>query len=231
MRSAELIIVAAAFVFSVIGAYLAFEPMRAGSVSMWMAFGAAQLPITVLAAIRLKKTGELREILLPKWGDMSLGVGSGLMLLVVAWGASRVISPTGSKQQAWLMRVYLQAGDPEEIQRRWLPIFVAIVFITTCEELVWRGLVLPILEERFGTRRAWVMTAFLYGLGFLPSAWMLRDAQAGPNPLIVAMALFGGFVWTYLSVRTARIIPSILSHAVFVWFVVAQFRLFTVGGM
>lgn len=226
-----MIIVVAAFVFSIIGSFLAFDPARAGSASMWVAFGAAQLPLTALAAIRLKKTGELREILQPKWGDMSLGVGSGLLLLVMAWGASKAITPMGSKQQAWLMRVYLQAGDPEEIQRRWLPLFAAIVAITLCEELVWRGLVLPLLEEKFGTRIAWVMTAVIYGLSFLPSVWMLRDGAAGPNPLIVAIALLGGFIWTYLSVRTARIVPSVLSHAVFVWFVVAQFRLFTIGGM
>lgn len=124
----------------------------------------------------------------------------------------------------WLSTAYAHAGRPEVLEQYWVLILAAVVVICALEELAWRGMVLPKLEERLGTRRAWPVAGLLYGLTFTPSVWWLRG-DAGPNPLVVAVAVFAGVIWSYLAARTRRLVPSILSHAVFVWFVVVQFRL------
>jgi membrane protease YdiL (CAAX protease family) len=150
------------------------------------------------------------------------------MLLYAATWAGRVwITPAASKREAWLMRVYLQVGDPVVIQNNLTLLGLAILAVAACDEIAWRGLVMPILDEKIGSRRSWIATGVLYGLSFLPSAWWLRDT-IGPNPLVVGVALMGGVVWSYLTIRSQRLVPSILSHGLYLWFVVAQFRLFAI---
>ncbi len=222
-------VVALALLLTIVGACFGFSPSRAGSPFMWVVFGATQLPMAALAIHKLRRDGTLSESLMPRWGDISLGMGSAMVMLVGLWGASFGIGPATTKHQAWLMRIYLQIGDPELLQRNWIPVAAGVTVLASLEELSWRGLVLPVLEDKVGTRRAWPLSALLYALALSPSIWLLRDT-VGPNPLVVGVALFGGMVWSFLAVHTRRLIPSILSHALFIWFVVAQFRLFTVPG-
>ena len=217
-------IVALALVLSLIGAAVSFHPSLQGSPWMWLAFGLCQVPVAALALRKLHADEELRDRLLPRWGDISLGMGSALLLLAGSWVARKSIAPDGSLRHDWLTRAYEQAGDPALLETYWAPVLAAVLVLTSLEEIGWRGLVMPTLEERFGTRLAWPATGLLYGLAFVPTAWWLRT-DAGPNPLVIGAALLGGFVWSFLAARTQRLIPSILSHAVFVWFVVVQFRL------
>ncbi len=191
---------------------------------MWLAFGACQVPIAAVALRKLHADEDLRDRLLPRWGDISLGMGSALLLLACIWVARKSIAPDASSRHEWLTRAYEQAGDPDMLEKYWAPVLAAVIVVSALEEIGWRGLVMPTLEERLGTRLAWPVTGLLYGVTFLPTAWWLRT-DAGPNPLVVGAALLAGCVWSLLAARTQRLIPSILSHAVFVWFVVVQFRL------
>lgn len=217
-------VVALALVLSLIGAAVSFHPSLQGSPWMWLAFGLGQVPVAALALRKLHADEELRDRLLPRWGDISLGMGSALLLLAGTWVARKSIAPDGSLRHDWLTRAYEQAGDPDLLEKYWAPVLAAVLVFTALEEIGWRGLVMPTLEERLGTRLAWPATGLLYGLAFVPTAWWLRT-DAGPNPLVIGAALLGGCVWSFLAARTQRLIPSILSHAVFVWFVVVQFRL------
>lgn len=218
---------AVAFLLSVVGGYFAFVPSRASSPWIWLALGLAQLPLAIASVVRMHKAGSLRDLLQPRWGDISMGVGSALLLYAATFAGRMWITPAASKREAWLMRVYLQVGDPNVIQNNLTLLGAAILAVAACDELAWRGLVMPLLDEKLGSRRSWIVTGVVYGLSFLPSAWWLRDA-IGPNPLVVAAALLGGIVWSFLVVRSQRLVPSILSHGLYVWFVVAQFRLFAV---
>lgn len=217
-------LVLATFLLSLMASAIGFHPALAGSVWMWLGFGLCQLPMALIAVRMLKADDELRDVLQPHWGDISLGMGSALLLLASALAARMAVAPEGSGQNGWLGKAYAHAGEPAMLERYWALILVAVVVISALEEIAWRGMVLPKLEERLGTRRAWPVCGLLYGLTFLPSIWWLHSA-AGPNPLVVAAAVLAGVAWSYLTARTRRLAPSILSHAVFVWFVVVQFRL------
>ncbi len=221
--------VLAALALGIAGAWLAFAPGRANG-SHWtvLGYGITMAPLAVLALVRMVRAKEVRELLQPRWGDISLGVGSGLLLYAATWVVRATVTPVGSRREGWLMRVYAQIGDPEIIQRNLTLFGLAMLIVAVMDEVAWRGLVLPVLNERFGTRRGWIVCGAVYGLTLAPTLWWLRD-PAGPNPLVFAAGLAGGMVWSYLATRSSRLVPSILSHAMYVWFVVAQFRLFTIG--
>ena len=216
--------VLATFVLSLAASAVGFHPALKGSVWMWVGFGLCQVPMAVVAIRKLLADEELREVLQPRWGDISLGMGSALLLLASAWGARMGVAPEGTSQHAWLAKAYAHAGSPAMLEQHWAPILAGVIGISALEEIAWRGMVLPKLEERLGTRRAWPITGLLYGLTFAPSVYWLKG-DAGLNPLVVAAAVLSGVVWSYLAARTRRLTPTILSHAVFVWFVVVQFRL------
>jgi membrane protease YdiL (CAAX protease family) len=227
---ADVLLVGLGFALTLAGAAVAFAPSRAGSASMWLAMVLSQVPVAAVSLARMRRANALGEMLQPRWGDISMGVGSALLLLVVTWGARAVVAPPVTAREAWLFRAYLQAGDPAALERNVAPTVAAILAMAVLAEIGWRGLVLQELEERVGSRRAWVVTGLLYGAAFAPSAWLLRD-RVGPNPLVVGAAVAGGLVWSFLAARTGRLVPAILSHALYLWFVVAQFRLFAVAGM
>lgn len=202
---------------------LAFRPALADSAAFYWWFGVPHFLLAAYAVRVLSKDGKLAARLSPRGGDLSIGALVGLTLLAVSWGARSVLTPTGSPRQIWLLRLYLQLGDPEKLQHSVL-LTGALIAIVIAEELVWRGLVLEDLTERFGNRRGWLMAALLYALATLPTVYLMGDGFAGPNPLLV-MAAFGcGVVWTFLAGRLGRLLPSTVSHLVFTYFSAVQFR-------
>jgi membrane protease YdiL (CAAX protease family) len=195
----------------------------AGSAAFYWVFG---IPHVLLAALALKgfaRDGTLKTRLTPRGGDITLGALPGIALLGASWAARAVLVPAGTPRQAWLLQLYLVLGDPETLQHS---VFLtsALVVIVLCEELIWRGMVLDELSERFGNRLAFVLATLLYALAALPSVYALRDPVAGPNPLLVLAALGCGLVWTFLAGRFGRLLPSAIAHLVFTYFSAVQFR-------
>jgi membrane protease YdiL (CAAX protease family) len=211
------VLVTAAYAFS-------FRPTLAGDPLFWWGMG---LPYAVLTAVALYKMwddGTLLDYLVPKWGDLSIGLATAAVLLLCSFAARSVLSPDMTARQAWLFRIYIQLGDPDVIQRS---IFMSavVIAIAVSEEIVWRGMVLSDLSERLGDRRGWIATALLYGACSLPTLYTLRDPIAGPNPLLVTAAFGCGLVWTFTAARTGRIAPVAFSHAFFTYLSAVQFRL------
>jgi uncharacterized protein len=148
-----------------------------------------------------------------------------VMLYFGAVAGRLLLSPRGSVREAWIMRMYLQIGDPALLDRHVIAASVAVVLVAALEEISWRGLVYAALEEKVGTRRAWPATAVLYAAAHLPSLTLLGDPFAGPNPLIILAALGCGLIWGLIVARTGRLPVAILSHALFTWAVVIKFPL------
>jgi hypothetical protein len=197
----------------------ALRPSLAGSAEMWLAY-------TVLSAIALYamwNDGTLVERLSPRWGDISLGAITAIVLLVASWGARAALAPAGSPQNAWLLHIYLQIGSPDRIQRS-VELTLLVVLVPVLEELVWRGLVLDRLGDRFGQRRGWPLAALLYAVALLPSVFLLADPAAGPNPLLIVAALGCGIVWSFMASIGGRLPPVIISHVAFTYFSALQFR-------
>src|SRR5690606_9545040 len=152
-----------------------------------------------------------------------IGAITGLVLLVGSWLGRATITPAGSDEQAWVLYVYLMVGDPAVVQSSVL-VILALLAIATLEEIVWRAMVLDQLMQRYGDRRSWPLSAVLYSLSLLPTAFTLRG-PAGLNPILPLAALGCGLVWGFMGRLFGRLPPLIISHMIFTYFAAVQFRL------
>jgi membrane protease YdiL (CAAX protease family) len=202
----------------------AFRPEIGGTALFFWIFGLPHLALAALAVHKLWDDGVLCDRLVPRGGDIAIGVIVAFLLLLSSWAARATLTPPGTSRSAWLFSIYLQLGDPELIQRSFVLTLVLLV-IALSEELVWRGMVLEELNERLGTRVGWIAAALLYCLASLPTAYTLRDSVAGLNPLIVFATLGCGLVWTFMAGRLGRLVPGAVSHMVFTYFSAVQFHL------
>jgi len=211
-------------VLTSIGVAFAFRESAAGTASLWVAISVPYALLALLALHQMWIEGTLVDKLTPRWGDLSIGAVSMIVLLFASWAARRVLSPAGSPRQAWLFHIYLQLGNTEHLQRSTLYTLL-ILLICVAEELVWRGMVLGELTERFGRRAALPLSALAYGLSLAPTLYLLRDPVAGYNPLLVSAAVGCGLVWSFLAAQLGRLPPVAISHMAFTYFWIVQFRL------
>ena len=214
-----------AIVFVVVFASFAaaFRPEYAGTDRFWWLFGLPHLGLAAFAIERMRRDGRLRERLIPRGGDISIGAITALGLLAASWAVRASVTPAGSPRQAWLFWLYAQIGDPDRVQQS-IVLTATLCAIALAEEIIWRGYVLDRLSERFGKRRGWMLATLLYALAALPTAYTLRDAVAGPNPLLVFAAFGCGIVWTFMAARFGRLLPVAVSHVAFTYFSAVQFR-------
>jgi membrane protease YdiL (CAAX protease family) len=212
-----------AFILVTAGMAFSFRPEVAGSPLFWLGIGVPYLLLTALALYSMWNEGTLIDVLQPRWGDLSIGVVSATILLASSWAVRKLLVPPGTMNQGWLFQIYSQVGDPERIQQSVL-FTLLIVLIAVAEEIVWRGMVLSELSERFGTRRAWPLTAFLYGATALPTIYTLSVPGAGLNPLLFIAALGCGIVWSFVASLSGRVPPVAFSHVAFTYFSLVVFR-------
>lgn len=200
-----------------------FRPALAGTPTFYLSLLGAYVVLGVPALYRMWDHGTLLDRLKPRWGDLSIGAVTAGALLLASFGARSVLAPADEPRQAWLYAIYLQLGPSELIQRSvWIT--VCVLLIAILEELVWRGLVLDALADRFGSRRSWPLAALLYAAAHIPVAFTLADPLAGPNPLLPLAALGCGIVWSFLAGLLGRLPPVMISHAAFIYFSTVQFR-------
>ncbi len=176
-----------------------------------------------IAILVMLKRGRIRDRLMPRWGDLSIGVVSAAALIVTTWAGRTLISPRGVPRQAWLAQVYWFLGDPLELETiLWVPWLV--VLASMLDEVVWRGWIQDRLSVVVPRGLGWVLTAGLYGMQAIPTLFTLRDSVAGPNPLLLAMALVAGLLFSFLTHVTGRATASMIAHAAFSYFMLLQFR-------
>jgi uncharacterized protein len=217
VREALAIAVGVTVAASAVLAY-AFDPVRAGQVSMLWAIGALYAVLAVVAVLRLRKRGELLARFRPARGDITMGALTAGLL----YGAGRIVlllvAAHGSQREPWIMRLYLQIGDPVATGR-WL-VGASVFAVAALEEIVWRGLVMRTLEDSLGPRRALIYSALLCAAAHAPTAYLLRDPMAGLNPVVMFAAFVCSVAWGAMLQRSGRLLPALLSHALFSWFVI-----------
>jgi membrane protease YdiL (CAAX protease family) len=224
MRPAALVILVASVVLVGVGTYFGFQPERSGTPAFWGLVAAPTMLLAAVAVVRARGDGVLADLLRPKWGDFSRAFLAAAGLYIAAYGFSRSIAAAGTPREIWVVSLYGQIGDPRVLQSHAIVVAVAIVVMAAAEEIVWRGMVTSILAERFGSRIAWVVAAFLYALAHVPTMWSLRSS-GGLDPILPLAALAAGLVFGAMERAFGRLMPSILAHALFDWGVVMMFPL------
>lgn len=218
-------IVAAVVAVVATGTWFGFQAERSGTIAFWLILGAPTVVLGAIAAWRAHVDGELADSMKPRWGDFSRAFFAAIALYGASYAFARVVTPVGSPREIWLVSLYAQLGDPRILQRNALGVGAGIVVLAAAEELVWRGWVTRLLEEKLGSRRAWVVAAVLYAAAHLPTMWALRVAGGPPNPIIPLAALAAGLVFGAMARRLERLAPVIVAHALFDWVVVMMFPL------
>ena len=217
--------IALAVVLVGITSFLAFSPAREGTTAFWLLAIGPQALLALIGAYFAHKEGLLREWFTPKWGDASLAAAQTFITMAGAWAGTKLLFAQGTPRQGFLLRLYIHLGDPRDFLKH-IPLVAATLLIAAAaEETLWRGVVPMLLEPKVGSRRAWIYGAFLYALAHVPTAFALRDANLGPNPVLPLAALACGLVWAFAVRKTGRLVPTILAHALFAWFVIVGYRL------
>jgi uncharacterized protein len=205
-----------------VASHQAFQPQRAGTPAFFLWIGVPTLALAIVGAIRARSEGVLREWFRPRTGDFSRG----FLGAAILFGASFAFTKTLELPHImWVARLYEQIGDAADLRQHVGAVVFTIIVIAAAEEVLWRGLVTSLLEEKVGSRRAWVWSAVLYAVAHVPTIWALKDPNAGLNPLVPMAALAAGLVWGFMARRFQRLFPAIVSHALFDWTVMMMFRL------
>jgi membrane protease YdiL (CAAX protease family) len=170
-----------------------------------------------LAVLRLHREGDI-SLVKPRSGDLTFGALVAFVLFGMTFAFHSLFTAPGTERHQWIVRIYLLLGNPFSDGRHLVAGAAALIGLL--EELSWRGLVTPLLEERFGIVRGNVATTLLYAVAHVPAVFALGGGLAGPNPLLPLAALGCGAAWAYLRWRMERLPPVLLSHAVFTWMVV-----------
>jgi membrane protease YdiL (CAAX protease family) len=229
MRPVAIAFIALSVVVTAVCSYFAFLPRSSGTLAFWGLAGGPTLVLAAIAAAWARREELLRDWLAPRWGDFSRGFLAAILLFVGAWAFARVVTPTGSPREVWLVSLYGQIGDPRALQKHAAVVGVAIVVVCLAEEIVWRGMVTQLLADHVGSRTAWVWSAVLYALAFVPTSWSLRaEGGGGLDPVLPIAALGAGLLWGLMAKTFGRLAPGILAHALFDWAVVMMFPLWGV---
>jgi membrane protease YdiL (CAAX protease family) len=226
MRSLAVVAAIVAAVSAAI--WFAFQPERSGTVAFWLIAGGPTTAIAVGATVWARHVGELREWVVPRWGDFSRGALAAAVLFASAWGFARIVCATGSPREVWLVSLYAQLGDPRALQAHAGAVAAGVIVVSASEEIVWRGLVPWLLAERVGSRTAWVYSAALYAVAHAPALWALRADGGALNPVLPLAALGAGLVFGGLARRVGRLAPAIIAHALFDWCAIMMFPLWGV---
>jgi len=208
-----------------LAAHFAFDVSRAGTPAFFLIMIVPTVVLAILGIIRAKDDGVLKSWLSVRSGDFSRGFAAAALLFGASYAFMKVVAPPESARSSWLARLYLQLGDPSVLRKNVGLVVLALVVASIAEEVLWRGLVVSLLEEKIGSRRAWVWAAVLYAVAHVPTIWALRDPVAGPNPVVFLAAIACGLVWGGMARRFERLLPSVFSHALFDWTVLMMFRL------
>jgi membrane protease YdiL (CAAX protease family) len=190
---------------------------------LWLSLAGVYVVLGGLSLWRLRTRGALGSLLRPRWGDLSLGAITGLLLFFGSWAVRSLWLPVGSARLGWLGQVYRSLGDPREV-RQSFALSLLVLLVSVLEEVVWRGYVLEELGTRLGRAQASLVSTALYACVTAPAVFMLADPVAGPNPLPALAALGCGVVWAVTRTRAGRLPPVMVSHALFTYFTVTQVR-------
>jgi membrane protease YdiL (CAAX protease family) len=224
MRPVAVVYVAVAVILTGACGYFAFLSKYSGTLTFWVLAGGPTVLLAAVAAEWARREELLRDWVRPRAGDVTTGVLGAVLLVGVAWGFSRVVTPVGSPREIWLATLYGQIGNPLVLREHGAAVAIAILVASLAEEIVWRGMVTQLLADRIGSRTAWIWSAALYALAIVPTAWSL-GAGGSLDPVLVVAGFGAGLLWGFMARSFGRLTPSILAHAAFDWAIIMMFPL------
>lgn len=200
-----------------------FDPARAGEPAAMACALVSSMLLGLLALSRLARRGELRASLMPRPGDLFFGATAAVLLYAGLMALGLAVSARGTPGEAWMARLYLQLGHYGEASLGSAEAgpdhaTSALVFVAfALEGLAFRALVQRPLGDRLGPFRGLFLGALFGAVAYAPSAVVLADPAAGPNPLLVVAAFGVNLVGGIVALRARHLTPALVAHALFAW--------------
>jgi membrane protease YdiL (CAAX protease family) len=163
----------------------------------------------VMAIVSAMRTPRHQDVALVHQGILVLGVASGLLLFVVFL----IFGPMARRVDV-LYRGVLKAYAGFRTTNGTL-VFVILLLVVVGEELLWRGFIQGRLSEEYGELRAYRLTVAGYTVAHLLTF----------NLALAAAALVCGAVWGWFRLRTGSVVPGVISHLVFAYWMYFIFPL------
>jgi uncharacterized protein len=224
MRAAASLFILLATLLVSVASYYAWAPGHVGSATFWALTCGPYVCLAGLAIWWAIRDDLLSQWLSPHWGDFTRGIVGAAVLYAAAWSFARYAAPVGSPREIWLVSLYGQLGDPQQLRAHAPLVGGAILLASACEEVVWRGMVTQLIADRVGSRTGWLAAAALYAVAYVPTMWSLR-AGFGLNPALVAAALAVGVFCGAMARAFGGLVPGIVAHAFFDWAVLMMIPL------
>jgi hypothetical protein len=167
-------------------------------VTVWLTVGiAATLSLGVALALQWRRVVAL---LCWSWRDVLWGIAAGGAMVIathLAYALAIVMLPAVAGPTRELYASVRQPPGP----LAGLPLLV--LFVVT-EEVVWRGVLFSELRRHVGPVATTLLATVAYALGQLGAA----------SPLLGAIGLAAGLIWTAERALTGRLIASPLTHLI-----------------
>ncbi|MGH2724119.1 MAG: CPBP family intramembrane glutamic endopeptidase [Actinomycetota bacterium] len=201
MVPAAVVALAVAGPVAVAGAWVV---VRRRGVSIWVAMGAA---VGVMGGLALA-TGRVRaaaEVGMGPAAAAGLGAGVALYLATAAFLAMARRWPplTRHAEALYDQRRGLSLGAA---------LGVAVLVVSPGEELLWRGIVQPVLAEAVGAAFAAVLAW---------AAYVATNAVSASIPIVLG-AVVGGAAWGALALWSGGVVAGILCHGVWTGLMIAR---------
>lgn len=140
--------------------------------------------------------------------DLAWGIGVGIALLIVAGGLGVALTEglgVGEDESTNTQII----SDAADTQALWVIVIAAVILAPIVEEIFFRGLCLRAIENRFGTTVAVIGSTILFTLPHFTN-----PSLAGTAVLFTVIGVVG-LGLAMLTVKTQRLGPAIVAHAVF----------------
>ncbi len=173
--------------------HLASHPAVIGVINL----GACALVITMgwrIGRPTMSEVWALRRVSGRAVAGVIVASGGAIILLSEVDNLVRFILPAPE----WIVRLFADLSAPSGNVGS--AVFLLVMVAPVTEELLFRGLILRGLLQRFGATEAFLLSSMLFGLVHL-----------NPWQFVSAAALGVLFAWWYA--RTRSLIPSVLGHA------------------
>jgi len=177
--------------------FVMFSPWTKEYVNFWMTMTAAGLTLTLMSAFLGKDFKKQFSLSLK---DVLIGLGSAVVLYVVFFLGdffSKLLFDFAKDQVG---QVYMMKEGENPLLLSLLLIFL----IGPAEEIFWRGYVQRMLEPKFGSWVALIVTTLIYTLVHI---WSF-------NFMLIMSAMVCGAFWGLLYKYNKNLVTLIVSHAV-----------------
>jgi membrane protease YdiL (CAAX protease family) len=167
-------------------------------------------PALVALALRRRPLAASLGLAPIDWALTAVSLSAGAALWAASLGLLEVQSTIWPPSEAFLesFRQLHKALEPRDAMDAVFSVAAIAVFPAVCEEILFRGVMLPSLARSLGPIGAALASALLFGLIHLDAA---GDSAAFTR---IPFAILVGIGLGLMRVRTGSLVPPILGHAV-----------------